>query len=77
MDTELKVLTGLDLFNYFEKNPEIQTRYLLNVTYTNKKFGEIVSYSLAGVLSGAFAWSNTVEGHEYWSKIRDELKELD
>lgn len=65
MTKKLKLLTGKDLFNYFEKDPEIQTRYLLNTIKANKKFENFTGYTLSEVLSEAFTWTNTVEGHKY------------
>jgi len=34
------------------------------------------AYKTAEALLGAFTWDRTPQGHEYWSKVQDELLSL-
>ena len=74
MVKKLKLLTGVDLFNYFEIDPEIQTRYLLNVVNFNRgTLEKITGENLIRVLLDSFIWSKTTERHFYWQNIMNTI----
>ncbi len=64
-------MTPKHLFDYFEKDPEVQTRYLLNCINNGLRMDKSNSSftNLHNILSSSFIWSDTIEGQNYWENV--------
>lgn len=60
-----------DLIDYFAEYPDLQFRYYYNMMLRDHDLGD--RESLESILMSGFNWSNTFEGHYFWSRINNAI----
>lgn len=72
--------TGNDLYQWLldNKGEDVAKAFKDNTFDLNesKNILDEKDYSLSGILLGAFTWSDSEQGHQFWSDIQAELVNL-